>query len=391
MTVPQTPAARSRRRIIAVALVGVLAALAAIAAYVLASNGGKPGFSLRATPSSQTVSQGGAATYRVKVERRNGFTGAVRLKLRKLPEGATASWSPRRKVPAKSNSATLTIQTSPATPVQTNGIKLKIKGRDASRKIKRKVKITLVVQPASQDNEPEPGSQQDFSLSASPTSATAYQGAQPTDVDQAAYTVDLSPSGGFAGDVSLAVSGLPSGVTVNSWSPGSTLSGGATSATLNLDVAATTSTGSYPLTMTGTGEIDGSSTQHTTNATLVVKANAAFTISGGAASSLVPGATQPLDLSLTNPYTDRDLKISGIEVTIKSTTNESGCGTENFDETNMSLATPVTLPAGRTMTLTQLGVGVGDKPAVSMLDTSSNQDACKGVTVKLDYAGSASK
>ena len=260
---------------------------------------------------------------------------------------------------------------------------MKINGRDASGKIKAKLETTLVVQPAS------PGG--DFSLAASPSSRTAYQGAQPSDVDEAAYTVDLTRSGGFAGDVSLGVNGLPTGATVNSWSPSSTLSGAATSATLNLDVAATTNTGSYPLTITGDGTINGNPTQRTTNVTLVVNPNLAFSITGGGASGLAPGDTQLLNPTLTNPYTDRALKVSTIEVTIKSTTNEPDCGTDNFDKTNMSLAAPVTLAAGDTKTLSQLGVADADKPTLSMLNLPSNQDACKGVTVHLDYSGSASK
>src|SRR5258708_33019584 len=47
----------------------------------------------------------------------------------------------------------------------------------------------------------------DFGVSASPSSQVTTQG------NSAVYTLTLTPSGGFAGSVSLSVSGLPSGAT----------------------------------------------------------------------------------------------------------------------------------------------------------------------------------
>jgi hypothetical protein len=95
----------------------------------------------------------------------------------------------------------------------------------------------------------------DFSLSASPPSQTVAPGSSTS------YTITITPSGGFTGQVDLSVSGLPAGAT------GSFSSNPATgSSALSVVTGATTPTGSYFLTIKG---ISGSLTR-TTTATLVV-------------------------------------------------------------------------------------------------------------------------
>ena len=67
-----------------------------------------PGFSLSATPSSQTVSAGASTIYTVNISRTGGFTGAVNFSATGLPAGATASFSPN---PASGDSLTVTATT----------------------------------------------------------------------------------------------------------------------------------------------------------------------------------------------------------------------------------------------------------------------------------------
>jgi hypothetical protein len=74
-------------------------------------------FSISATPTTQTVTAGGSATYTVSTSAINGFTGSVSLGTSGLPTGATASF-----VPASitgTGSSTLTIHTSTSTPAAT--------------------------------------------------------------------------------------------------------------------------------------------------------------------------------------------------------------------------------------------------------------------------------
>jgi hypothetical protein len=81
-----------------------------------------------------------------------------------------------------------------------------------------------------------------FSLSVSPSSVSVTRGRT------AAYTVTVTPSGGFTDPVSLSVSGLPGGATA-SFSPAQTTS----TSRLTVVTSGTTPTGSYTLRITGTG------------------------------------------------------------------------------------------------------------------------------------------
>src|SRR5439155_6719470 len=92
----------------------------------------------------------------------------------------------------------------------------------------------------------------DFTLSGSPASQTVTQGGATS------YGVTISPTGGFTGQVTLSVSGLPSGAG-GSFSPNP----GTTSSTLSVTTSASTPAGSDTLTITG---INGSLT-HTTTVT----------------------------------------------------------------------------------------------------------------------------
>ena len=100
----------------------------------------------------------------------------------------------------------------------------------------------------------------------------------------------------------------------------------------------------------------------------------------------------PLNLVLTNPQSF-NLKVTNLSVGVEDATSEAGCsGTQNFRTTQIPAARyPITLPAGQTRTLAQLGVASGDQPQVEMLNQPWNQDACKNATISLVYGGSAGK
>lgn len=100
----------------------------------------------------------------------------------------------------------------------------------------------------------------DFSISASPGSQTVVQG-NPT-----SYTVTVTPSGSFTGNVNLSVSGLPSGAS-GSFNP-NPITGGSGSSTLNITTSSSTPAGTYTVTITGTST--SPSLTHSTTVTLVV-------------------------------------------------------------------------------------------------------------------------
>jgi uncharacterized membrane protein len=366
---------RSARRKLVLALVFALLGLG-LGAYAVFAAGGKD-FSIAASPANQTVSQGQAATYTVTVTRVNGFTGSVTLSATNLPSGASASWklsdgTSSNVVPPNLNSATLTIQTASNTPNGTSQPQITA----TSGKLTDKATVTLIVQPASQPN---------FALSVSPVSQTVLQG------DETTYSVSVNRSGGFSGPVALSVSGLPKKATA-SWVPGSTVPGGSSGATLQIDAARDVKTDNYTLTVTGNATVSGNSVPRSAAVTLVVEETKNFQVAGDLGAPLAPGVKSPLNLSLTNPY-DFTLRVTNLAVAVEEGTSRAGCsGTQNFKVTAIPAARyPIMVPKRQTRTLAQLGLSDSDQPQVEMLNQPWNQDACKGVTITLDYGGSARK
>ena len=105
----------------------------------------------------------------------------------------------------------------------------------------------------------------DFSVSGSPASQTVVQGGSTN------YGITVAPTGGFSGQVTLSVAGLPAGAT-GSFTPNPTTA----SSTLAVTTAANTPTGNYTLTITG---VSGTLT-HTATVTLVVNPLIDFSVSG---------------------------------------------------------------------------------------------------------------
>ncbi|PYU88411.1 MAG: hypothetical protein DMG26_08460 [Acidobacteria bacterium] len=201
-----------------------------IGSFKFTSCGGAPApdFSLSATPSSQTVVQGGSTSYTATVTALNGFTGTVTFSASGLPSGANASFNPPSVT--GSGSSTMNVTTSSTTPTGT--YTLTITGTSGS--LVHTATVTLVVTAATGG---------DFSISASPPSQTVTRGASTT------YTVTVTPSGGFTGTVTFSVSGLPRHAT-GSFSPPSVTGSG--SSTLTVSTAKSTARGTFTLTLTGT-------------------------------------------------------------------------------------------------------------------------------------------
>jgi hypothetical protein len=358
-----------------VALIGVLAGLGCGAYAVFAAGGGSD-FSITRTPASQTVSRGQTATYTVNVKRLNGFAGSVTLKASNLPGGSSASWEltngkTSNVLPPKLDHARLAIKTASSTPTATSHPLITA----TSGNLRHTTTVTLVVWPPSKAN---------FILGASPWSRSVLQG------DQTSYGVNVIRTAGFNGPVNLSVAGLPNGATA-SWNPSHTVPGPRSNTALQIGTAGNTPTGSYDLTITGTAMVGGKTVFRSAAATLIVEKTKTFRIAGNLGTPLAPGSEAPLDLTLTNPY-GFNLRITNLAVALVGT-NRPGCsGAQNFAVTQIPAARyPITLPAGQTRTLGQLGVADGDKPQVEMLNQAWNQDACKNAAITLDYSGSAGK
>jgi hypothetical protein len=110
-----------------------------------------------------------------------------------------------------------------------------------------------------------------------------------------------------------------------------------------------------------------------------------FGVTGNPPGLLYPGAAaQPIALKLANP---NSVPIYVTSLTVSAQSPSSGCdASTNFRviQSSVSAAQPVLIPAGNTVTITGSAA-----PTIQMLNTSANQDACKGVQLTLSYSGSA--
>jgi kumamolisin len=192
----------------------------------------KPGFSLSASPSTVSVVAGSSGTSTITSAVVGGFNAAVALSYSTLPSGVTASFSPGS-FSTGSGTSTLKFTTSASTPTGTYPIT--ITGTSGATTATTTVNLTVTA--------PVAGS---FSISVSPSSGYLLQG-------QSGYaTVTTTTSGSFNAAISLSYSTLPTGVTA-SFSPNPIAAPGSGSAHFNLTVSKTAPTGTYPITITGTG------------------------------------------------------------------------------------------------------------------------------------------
>jgi hypothetical protein len=199
-----------------------------------------PDFTLSASPTSLTVAQGSSATSNITVNQLNGFTGTVSLMASGLPAGVTASFNP----PSTTGSSTLTLTAS--STAATGSATITITGTSGS--LSHSIALTLTVKAAA-------GA--DFTISDSPTSITVNRGST------GQSTVTVGALNGFAGTVTLRVTGQGSRVTTT-FNPASITGSG--SSTLSVAVSRRAVTGTRTLTITGTS---GNLT-HSVNLTLTI-------------------------------------------------------------------------------------------------------------------------
>ena len=206
---------------------------------LLAGTSSSPSFTLSASPSSVTVTQGGSGTSTITVTDVGGFSGSVTLAASGLPSGVTATFgtNPTTSTSTLTLTASSTATTGPATVTITG----------TSGTLTATTTVSLTVNSAASPN---------FSLSASPTSVTVAQGSSGTS------TITITSSGGFNSATTLSASGLPNGVTASfSTNPVTPPANGSATSTLTLTASSSATVGAATVTITGTS---GSTTQTTT-------------------------------------------------------------------------------------------------------------------------------
>ncbi|MGI8665299.1 MAG: hypothetical protein ACR2N4_04615 [Jatrophihabitans sp.] len=229
-----------------------------------------------------------------------------------------------------------------------------------------------------------------FVLSVSPAVQPVRAG------DTVQFRVEVRAAAGFHGSVQLSTTALPDGLHADLAPSSITLSQGqpAGSATLSISTSGSAVRGTVGLGVIGRSgpSVQGSNLSLQVSATSITDAGPPppvaatgidFSISGSPRGVLKPGARLPVDLRLGNPNRQR-LIISALAVTLVST-SDPACAISNFAISQYLGPARLAVPAGRSSTLTELGVPPADWPQLSMLNLASNQDSCKGVTVNLRY------
>jgi hypothetical protein len=187
-------------------------------------------FSGFVNPPTNSVVPGQRAAYTINVTSMNGYTGSTSLSVSGLPPGATYRLTPSMVMGGAGSSSLLITTSSTLTPLGTYTIT--ITGQSGSDS--KSTTIQLEVDP----------SQGDFSGSINPTSQSVTAGAS------ASYAVTIFPVSGFTGNVTISVTGLPTGATL-SFAPSNVVTGG--SGTVNFTITTTgVATGTYTMLVTGT-------------------------------------------------------------------------------------------------------------------------------------------
>ncbi len=228
------------------------------------------------------------------------------------------------------------------------------------------------------------GGTKTITLALSPNTRTVQPG------ESAGYNVTVKSPDGYTGSVSLSVAGLP-GNTSAAFSPATvTLASGSSGSNLTVTTTAATPEGTFNLSLKGTG---GTIQSAVVTVQLTVAAGKrAFTVSGSPATPLSPGSSTSIDLQLNNPnngslaVTNLTVSIAGITRTPQAIAKNLPCTTADYELTQFSGSYPFTAVPG-TSSLSGNGILQAKWPRIRMLNTSTNQDGCKGATIQLAYSG----
>jgi subtilase family serine protease len=192
-----------------------------------------PAFTLAASPTSVSVLQGNSGSSTITTTVSGGFSSAVALSASGQPTGVTVSFSPTSIAAPGSGTSTMTMAVASTTATGTYSITVTGTGGGITHTATVSLTVTAATAGA-------------FTISVSPTSGYLYQG-------QSGYAVVTTKvSGGFDSAIALSATGIPSGVT-GSFSPTSIKAPGSGSSDFTLTVSRSAPTGTYPITITGTG------------------------------------------------------------------------------------------------------------------------------------------
>ena len=197
---------------------------------LLAPSSSSPSFTLSASPSSLTITQGGNGASTITVTPAGGFTGSVTLTASGLPSGVTAVFG------TNPTTSTSTLTLTASSTATTGTATVTIGGTSGS--LSASTTIALTVNAAASPN---------FTIGASPASLTVAQGSNGTS------TITITSQNSFSSATTLTATGLPSGVTAGfSVNPVTPPANSSATSVLTLTASATATTGTATVTVTGT-------------------------------------------------------------------------------------------------------------------------------------------
>jgi hypothetical protein len=279
--------------------------------------GGTTGsFTLKPSAASLTIAQSGIGTDTINITDSVGFSGAVTLAASGLPSGVTATFGTN---PA-TKSSVLTLTAGNSTNCVVGGTStITITGSSGS--LSATTTIALVIAT------PVPA----YTLTPSASTLTLLRGSSVTD------TISTAVVAGFTGRVTLAASGLPSGVTA-SWSTNPTTA----SSVLTLTASSTATLGAATVTITGTS---GCMSVSTTIALSVTQ------VGGFTLTPSVPALVVGLgSCTVTDTITVNDITPFNGSVTLAVSGLPSGV-TATFGANPTTSSTVLTLTAGSAATV----------------------------------------
>ena len=242
----------------------------------------KPDFTMTATPTAVSVAAGSTSTASVAIAFVGGLTGSVAVQASGLPAGVQANFSPNS-VNAN-GSVTVSFFAQPGTANETANVTLTGTNGQGTTAITHSITIALTVGTGGGGG--GTGGTPSFTLAPSAASLSVAAGSSATD------TISVTDAGGFTGGVTLAASGLPTGVTATFGTNPAT-----GSSVVTVAAASTAAAGTFTLTITGTGT-SSTGTSLTASTTVAVTVTAAG--SGGGTGT--GGGSCTIGYTITNQW-----------------------------------------------------------------------------------------
>ena len=336
---------------------GVTAKTAQVALTVNAS--ATPTYSLAAT--AATVAAGGTGTSNITITRTGGFTGNVTLAATGLPTGVTAAFNPNN---TGTNASVLTFTAAANAVAGTSTVTVT---GTATGQADKTTTLQLTVTPA--------GGGASYSLAA--TAATVAAGATGTS------NVTITRTGGFAGNVTLAATGLPTGVTA-AFNPNNT---GTNASVLTFTAAANATAGTSTVTVTGTA--DGQADKTTTLQLTVTAAAGNFTLALNPTTlSVAQGATgnTTVTITRTNGFAGAvNLTATGLPNGVTAAFNPAGPTTNT---STLTLTASATATVGQaTVTVRGNATGLAEQTATLALTVTQSVGGSGNTTWEFCTAG----